>query len=241
MNGSGLVYADAYQWVELPNVSGMILFADGGMLASKPYAASGAYINKMSNYCAKVAATQSPRKMVRMRVPFNYLYWDFLMRPSGRTSRQPSHGDDLPQHLLKMSPERVEATKKKTANAFYLLLLRGPGLLAAISESMSRYITIIPDRMPLLGIDLGYSAKTKSCGLARSGSQDLHALGFGECIDYTAFLIGEHGPHVLILEAVLSTYHRSDGNPDIRGDFEKGAWLVSRPGCDDLRRCFALP
>ena len=46
-----VVYADAYQWVELPNVSGMILFADGGYLASKPYAAGGNYVNKMSNYC----------------------------------------------------------------------------------------------------------------------------------------------------------------------------------------------
>jgi deoxyribodipyrimidine photolyase-related protein len=46
-----IVYADAYQWVELPNVSGMILFSDGGYLASKPYAAGGNYINKMSNYC----------------------------------------------------------------------------------------------------------------------------------------------------------------------------------------------
>ena len=45
------VYADAYQWVELPNVSGMILYADGGKLATKPYAASGNYINKMSDYC----------------------------------------------------------------------------------------------------------------------------------------------------------------------------------------------
>ena len=45
------VYADAYEWVELPNVSGMALFADGGVLASKPYAAGGSYINKMSNYC----------------------------------------------------------------------------------------------------------------------------------------------------------------------------------------------
>ena len=43
-----IVYADAYEWVELPNVSGMILFADGGYLASKPYAAGGSYINKMS-------------------------------------------------------------------------------------------------------------------------------------------------------------------------------------------------
>ena len=46
-----LVYADAYEWVELPNVSGMVLYADGGVLASKPYAASGTYIDKMSDYC----------------------------------------------------------------------------------------------------------------------------------------------------------------------------------------------
>ncbi len=45
------VYADAYEWVELPNVSGMALFADGGIMASKPYASSGAYINRMSDYC----------------------------------------------------------------------------------------------------------------------------------------------------------------------------------------------
>ncbi len=46
------VYADAYEWVELPNVHGMVMFADGGLLASKPYAASGAYIDRMSNYCS---------------------------------------------------------------------------------------------------------------------------------------------------------------------------------------------
>ena len=45
------VYADAYEWVELPNTLGMSQFADGGLLASKPYAASGAYINRMSDYC----------------------------------------------------------------------------------------------------------------------------------------------------------------------------------------------
>ena len=45
------VYADAYEWVELPNTVGMALYADAGKLATKPYAASGAYINKMSNFC----------------------------------------------------------------------------------------------------------------------------------------------------------------------------------------------
>ena len=76
-----IVYADAYEWVELPNVLGMILFADGGYLASKPYAAGGNYINRMSDYCKhcsyKVAKKNGPDAC-----PFNYLYWDFLDRNS---------------------------------------------------------------------------------------------------------------------------------------------------------------
>ena len=74
-----IVYADAYEWVELPNVSGMVLFSDGGYLASKPYAAGGSYINKMSNYCqgCQYIVTQ---KTGSDACPFNYLYWDFLVR-----------------------------------------------------------------------------------------------------------------------------------------------------------------
>ncbi|MEM7617543.1 MAG: cryptochrome/photolyase family protein [Pseudomonadota bacterium] len=74
-----IVYADAYEWVELPNVSGMILFADGGYLASKPYAAGGSYINKMSNYC-KNCSYKIAKKNGLEACPFNYLYWDFLVR-----------------------------------------------------------------------------------------------------------------------------------------------------------------
>jgi len=73
------VYADAYEWVELPNVSGMILFADGGYLASKPYAAGGSYINKMSNYC-KNCRYKVTKKNGEDACPFNYLYWDFRAR-----------------------------------------------------------------------------------------------------------------------------------------------------------------
>lgn len=73
------VYADAYEWVELPNTHGMATFADGGIVGSKPYAASGAYINRMSDYCGTC------RYDVKKRIgddacPFNALYWDFLDR-----------------------------------------------------------------------------------------------------------------------------------------------------------------
>lgn len=74
-----IVYADAYDWVELPNVSGMTLFADGGFLASKPYASGGSYINKMSNYC-KNCHYKVQQKSGEDACPFNYLYWDFLAR-----------------------------------------------------------------------------------------------------------------------------------------------------------------
>jgi deoxyribodipyrimidine photolyase-related protein len=83
-----VVYADAYEWVELPNVSGMILFADGGYLASKPYAAGGSYINKMSDYC-KNCSYKVTKKNGPEACPFNYLYWDFLER--NRDKLQSNH------------------------------------------------------------------------------------------------------------------------------------------------------
>ncbi len=72
-----IVYADAFEWVELPNVTGMILHADGGVLGSKPYAAGGNYINKMSNYCQNCEYKIS-EKVGKKACPFNYLYWNFL-------------------------------------------------------------------------------------------------------------------------------------------------------------------
>lgn len=83
-----LVYADAYEWVELPNVTGMILFADGGYLASKPYAAGGGYIHKMSNYC-KACRYNVKKKNGADACPFNYLYWDFLARNREKLKSNP--------------------------------------------------------------------------------------------------------------------------------------------------------
>lgn len=73
------VYADAYEWVELPNTLGMALYADGGIVASKPYIASGAYINRMSDFCKD--CRYDPRKRTgEDACPFTLLYWDYLIR-----------------------------------------------------------------------------------------------------------------------------------------------------------------
>ncbi|MDG6078593.1 cryptochrome/photolyase family protein [Erythrobacter litoralis] len=86
-----VVYADAYEWVELPNVAAMILYADDGNLASKPYAASGNYINKMSDYCSD--CTYSPRKKTgEGACPFNPLYWYFMDRHRDKLEQNPRIG-----------------------------------------------------------------------------------------------------------------------------------------------------
>jgi len=77
-----VVYADAYEWVELPNVQGMSQFADGGLLASKPYASSGAYIDRMSDFC-KSCVYDVKVKSGPKACPFNFLYWAFLIRNAG--------------------------------------------------------------------------------------------------------------------------------------------------------------
>ena len=82
------VYADAYEWVELPNTIGMSQFADGGLLASKPYAASGNYISKMSNYC-DTCRYDVKKKFGDNACPFNPLYWDFLSRNANNLRKNP--------------------------------------------------------------------------------------------------------------------------------------------------------
>ncbi|MCO6185085.1 cryptochrome/photolyase family protein [Rhizobium sp. L1K21] len=112
------VYVDAFEWVELPNTLGMSQFADGGFLGSKPYAASGSYIDRMSNYCSGC------RYDVKSRTgedacPFNALYWDFMARnrhhlkSNGRLNRVYSNwdrmGDDQKQDLRKRAREFLDS------------------------------------------------------------------------------------------------------------------------------------
>ncbi|KRP36430.1 MAG: hypothetical protein ABS34_07475 [Opitutaceae bacterium BACL24 MAG-120322-bin51] len=95
---------------------------------------------------------------------------------------------------------------------------------------MQRYTTRLESDLPLLAVDLGYSARSKSCGVAWAGGAVVQSLEFGECIERVAQQLSRVGRHTLILEAVLSSYHTSQGNPTIRGEFEKGRGWYHGPG-----------
>lgn len=98
------VYADAYEWVEAPNVIGMSQFADGGLLGSKPYAASGNYINKMSDHCGG-CRYDVKQKTGNGACPFNPLYWDFLVRNADKLRANPRLGHPY-RTWDRMSPEK---------------------------------------------------------------------------------------------------------------------------------------
>lgn len=107
------VYADACEWVELPNTHGMAIFADGGILGSKPYAASGKYIDRMSNYCG-ACAFDVKKSSGAGACPFNFLYWDFLMRHQAKLAGNPRLA--MPYRTLaRMDPERVRRMRADAA------------------------------------------------------------------------------------------------------------------------------
>ena len=82
------VYVDAIEWVELPNVAGMALFANGGRFTSKPYVASGQYIDRMSNYC-KGCAYSPAQRSGEGACPVTTLYWNFLDRHETELAASP--------------------------------------------------------------------------------------------------------------------------------------------------------
>lgn len=82
------VYIDAFEWVEAPNTIGMSQFACGGQLGSKPYVSSGAYIDRMSDYCSSCAYKVKDRTGPDA-CPFNLLYWHFLDRHRARFAKNP--------------------------------------------------------------------------------------------------------------------------------------------------------
>jgi deoxyribodipyrimidine photolyase-related protein len=110
-------YIDAYDWVMQTNVLGMGQYADGGMLASKPYAASANYINKMSTYC-KGCQYDFKARTGEKACPFNFFYWDFLDRHREKLAKQGRMSFIL-ANLDKMPPEELEAVRAK-AKAWHL-------------------------------------------------------------------------------------------------------------------------
>jgi deoxyribodipyrimidine photolyase-related protein len=101
------VYVDAVEWVELPNTLGMSQFADGGLMASKPYAASGRYIQRMSNHCRGCRYDPAVR-VGENACPYTTLYWDFLMRHEGALARNPRMAMPL-RHVRAIGPAEREA------------------------------------------------------------------------------------------------------------------------------------
>ncbi len=108
-----IVYADAYQWVEMPNTRGMALHADGGVMGSKPYASSGAYINRMSDYCAG-CRYDVKRATGEGACPFNLLYWDFIDRHADRWAGNTRMAMPLAARS-RMGAERIAAIRAEAA------------------------------------------------------------------------------------------------------------------------------
>ena len=108
-------FTDGYEWVTLPNVAGMSTWGDGGVMASKPYVASGAYVNRMSNYCGS-CRYDVKKKTGADACPFNMLYWDFMARHRERFENHPRMAMMI-RNLDRMPAEEVVQIRRE-ASAF---------------------------------------------------------------------------------------------------------------------------
>lgn len=118
------IYMDAFDWVELPNTLGMVMHADGGYLGSKPYCASGQYINRMSDYCRSCVYKVS-ESTADNACPFNALYWHFIMR----------HGELLRgNHRMGMTYKNLDRLSESKRQALWQ---RGQMLLAKLDAGES--------------------------------------------------------------------------------------------------------
>jgi deoxyribodipyrimidine photolyase-related protein len=108
------VYVDAVEWVEMPNTLGMSQYADGGFMVSKPYVASGRYIERMSNYCA--GCRFEPDQAVGPRAcPFTTLYWDFLDRHRGRFEKHPRTALQW-KNLARLNEDRIAEIRAEASS-----------------------------------------------------------------------------------------------------------------------------
>ena len=127
------VYVDAVEWVELPNTLGMSQYADGGYMVSKPYVASGRYVERMSNYCAN--CRYKPGESIgEDACPFTTLYWDFLARHEDRFRNHPRAG------MQWRSLDRVPAEKREAIAA------RAKVIRIELARTASEYEAPAPQR-----------------------------------------------------------------------------------------------
>jgi deoxyribodipyrimidine photolyase-related protein len=107
------IYWDAVEWVELPNTTGMSQYADGGIMASKPYVASGKYISRMSDYCQ--GCRYKPDDATGEKAcPFTTLYWDFLMRHEKMLAKNPRMIMQV-RNVAKLTSARKNEIREKAA------------------------------------------------------------------------------------------------------------------------------
>jgi deoxyribodipyrimidine photolyase-related protein len=128
-------YVDAVEWVELPNVLGMSQYADGGKMVSKPYAASGKYIQRMSNHCT--GCPFDPAEALGPKAcPFTTLYWDFLARHAARFRDHPRAGMQW-RNLDRIPAERLQAIRERAARLREALAKPGDGRYPAQSGGLT--------------------------------------------------------------------------------------------------------
>jgi deoxyribodipyrimidine photolyase-related protein len=108
------VYVDAVEWVELPNTLGMSQYADGGLMASKPYVASGKYIDRMSNHC-KGCRFNPALSTGETACPFTTLYWDYLDRHADSLAKNPRMLMQL-KNLNRLSDADRDAIRQQAKN-----------------------------------------------------------------------------------------------------------------------------
>ena len=107
------VYVDAVEWVELPNTLGMSQYADGGVMGSKPYIATGKYIQRMSPHC-KGCRYDPAQRSGDKACPFTTLYWDFLMRHEAALARNPRMALQV-KNVARLTDAQKQAVSERAA------------------------------------------------------------------------------------------------------------------------------